>query len=294
MGNDSQADIMAMFTGDRVRPLSPALGAEVRGLDLSKPVDPETVRMIRTLLYEHCVLLVPGQALDEMQQVRFGEYFGVLGRTLGKYDIHRETHPAVMYVTNEKADGKYIGALPDGEMYFHSDRCYVENPCVATMLYAIDVPKSGGNTVFANQYKAYDELPDVMKRRIEGMKAVHTYDPGYESQNATPISRNKPTPKALTFAHPMVRVHPATGRKALYVNRLMTEYVVGLPRDESDALLESLFDHQEQPQFVYSHRWTPGDVVIWDNRCVLHARTDFDAGEARKLRRVVVDTETLQ
>jgi len=289
MDNDFQP--RSAGAGAHIRPLSPALGAEVRGLDLSKPVDRDTVRTIRSLLYEHCVLLVPGQSLDEAQQVRFGEYFGQLGKTLGKYDMHKDKHPAVMYVTNEKADGKYIGALPDGEMFFHSDRCYVENPCVATMLYGIDIPSSGGNTVFANQYKALDALPEAMQRRLEGLKAVHTYDPGYESQNSSQINRGTPTPNALTFAHPMVRTHPGTGRKALYVNRLMTEYVVGLPREESNALLEQLFDHQEQPQFVYEHRWTPGDVVIWDNRCVLHARTDFDAGEARKLRRVVVDTE---
>jgi taurine dioxygenase len=194
-------------------------------------------------------------------------------------------------VTNEKADGKYVGALPDGEMYFHSDKCYVERPCVATMLYAITIPAKGGNTLFANQYKAYDTLPEETKKRIADLKAVNTYEPGGTDNYAKPISKVTPTEKALTFAHPLVRVHPATGRKALYLNRLMTEYVVGMPRAESVALLESLFDHQEQPQFIYEHKWTPGDVVIWDNRCVLHARSDFDPGEARKLRRVTVDTD---
>jgi taurine dioxygenase len=281
----------AVPAGVAVRALSPALGAEVRGLDLSVPLDRETVGLVRGLLYEHCVLLVPGQSLDEAQQVRFGECFGVLGRTLGTFDILRNVHPAIMYVTNEKADGKYIGALPDGEMFFHSDKCYVERPCVATMLYAMQVPSSGGDTLFANQYKAWDALPEAMRRRLEGLSAVNTYEPGGIDTYATPISKATPSPTSFTWAHPVVRTHPGTGRKALYVNRLMTEYIVDMPRADSDALLESLFDHQEQQAFVYAHRWTPGDVLIWDNRCVLHARSNFDAGEARKLRRVTVDTE---
>jgi hypothetical protein len=130
-----------------------------------------------------------------------------------------------------------------------------------------------------------------IKQRIGGLEAVHANEPGYYSQNAVTLTRIEPSANALTAAHPIVITHPATGRKALYVNRLMTAYIVGMPREKSAQLLEWLFDHQEQSQFIYAHKWKPGDVVIWDNRCVNHARTDFDAGEARKLRRVVVETE---
>jgi taurine dioxygenase len=284
-------EVLQSCPGFSIRPLSPALGAEVRGLDLSGPMPREVLRAVRQLLYENCVLLVPGQSLDEAQQVRFGECFGTLAATLGNYASLQKSHPAVMYVTNEKEDGRYVGALPDGEMYFHSDRCYVERPCLCTMLYGIDIPSQGGDTCFASQYEAYDALPEDVKRRIDGLRAVHAYEPGYDSQNAVMLTRVTPSAGALTAAHPMVITHPATGRKALYVNRLMTAYIVGMPRDESAELLEWLFDHQEQSQFVYAHKWTPGDVVIWDNRCVTHARTDFHAGEARKLRRVVVETE---
>jgi len=280
--------------GERLRPLSPALGVEVGGLDLSAPIDRATVKALRDLLHQHCVLLVRDQRIDEVQQVRFGECFGHLAHTLGKYAINRTTHPAIMYVTNEKADGQYVGALPDGEMYFHSDRCYVARPCVATMLYAIDVPSEGGNTLFANQYRAWETLPDEVKDRIAGLRAMHTYEPGAADNYAAPISRTVPTAAALRHDHPMVLTHPGTGRRALYVNRLMTEYVVGLPRAESDALLDRLFDHQEQASFIYEHRWRPGDVLIWDNRCVLHARSDFDPGQARKLRRVVVESEDVR
>jgi taurine dioxygenase len=270
-----------------LRPLSPAIGAEIRGVDVSKPLAPETFEAIRECWYQYGVICLPGQQLGEMEQVRFGQYFGELAQTQGEYAIST-THPAIMYVTNEKEDGKYIGALPDGEMFFHSDMCYVERPAMATMLYAMAIPKVGGNTSFANTYKAYETLPAETKQRLAGLKAVNSYEPGTEAPTAAMRLKSRSTPKARSFAHPVVLTHPATGRKALYVNRLMTEYIVDIPRSESDALLEMLFDHQEQPQFIYEHRWTKGDLIIWDNRCVLHARADFDANELRKLRRVTV------
>ncbi len=272
-------------------PLSEALGIAVHGIDLSRPIEREVALAIRALLYEHCVLLVPGQHLDEATQIRFGEYFGELGHTLGDYGLNNRTHPAVMYVTNEKENGQYVGALPDGEMFFHSDRCYMPQPTLATMLYAIDIPSRGGNTIFANQYTAWDTLPDAIRQRIEGREAMNTYDPGIHADNTAPVSQTAPSAKALRAAHPLVKAHPATGRKAIYANRLMTEYIVGMPRSESDDLLAALFAHQERPELCYEHRWTLGDTLIWDNRCVLHARTNFDPGEARKLRRVVVNVE---
>jgi taurine dioxygenase len=271
----------------RMKPLSPALGAELRGVDLSQPLDDATFEAIRNYWYEHGVLCIPGQRLEEMDQVRFAERFGELPTTQGEYAISK-SHPAIMYVTNEKEDGKYIGALPDGEMYFHSDMCYVERPSMATLLYAMVIPSEGGNTLFANMYKAYETLPEQTRQRLEGLKAVNGYEPGTSAPMAAMRTRSQPSPTARTYAHPVVCTHPATGKKALYVNRLMTEYIVGMPREESNALLESLFDHQEQRQFIYEHRWTVGDLIMWDNRCILHARGDFNANELRKLRRVTV------
>jgi taurine dioxygenase len=209
-----------------------------------------------------------------------------------EYESGKGSHPAIMYVTNEKKDGQYVGALPDGEMYFHSDMCYLERPVKATMLYAMNIPSRGGNTLFANMYAAYDALPMETRERIAGLKAVNTYEQG-TGDTTTMRSRSERTASASarSYAQPMVCTHPATGRKALYVNRLMTEYIVGMPREESDRLLEALFDHQEQARFIYEHRWTRGDLLMWDNRCVLHARRDFNANELRKLRRVTVKGE---
>jgi taurine dioxygenase len=271
----------------QVEPLSPALGAEIRGVDLSRPVDDATFGMIRDCWHQHGVLCIPGQKLEEADQVRFAERFGELAMTQGEYAISK-SHPAIMYVTNEKEDGKYVGALPDGEMYFHSDMCYVERPSMATMLYAMEIPSAGGNTLFANMYKAFDALAEATKQRLLGLKAVNSYEPGTKAPMAAMRTRAQVSPNARSFTQPLVCTHPVTGKKALYLNRLMTEYIVGMPRDESNALLELLFDHQEQQQFIYEHRWTRGDLVIWDNRCILHARGNFNAQELRKLRRVTV------
>jgi taurine dioxygenase len=271
----------------QVRPLSPALGAEIRGVDLSRPIADATFDAIRDCWHEHGVLCIPGQALQEADQIRFGERFGELATTQGEYAISK-SHPAIMYVTNEKADGKYVGALPDGEMYFHSDMCYVERPSMATILYAMEIPSAGGNTLFANMYKAFDALPAATKQRLQGLKAVNSYEPGTEAPMAAMRTRAQVSPNARSFAQPLVCTHPVTGKKALYLNRLMTEYIVGMAREESNALLESLFDHQERREFIYEHRWTRGDLIMWDNRCILHARGDFNANELRKLRRVTV------
>ena len=276
----------------RMRALSPALGAEISGIDVSQPLADETFETILNFWYEHCVLCIPGQKIGEMDQVRFAERFGELATTQHEYESGIG-HPALMYVTNEKKDGKFIGALPDGEMFFHSDLCYRERPSTATMLYAMDIPSTGGNTLFANMYKAYDALPEETKQRLAGLKAVNSYEPGTSAPMREIRAHTPVSPSARSYAQPLVITHHATGKKSLYVNRLMTEYIVDMPRDESNTLLESLFDHQEQPHFIYEHRWTPGDLVIWDNRCTLHARTNFNANELRKLRRITIKGEKL-
>jgi taurine dioxygenase len=193
-------------------------------------------------------------------------------------------HPSIMLISNIRKDGKPIGALPDGEMQFHTDQCYVEKPAAASMLYAIEVPRSGGNTLFANAYLAYETLPAEIKRRIEGRKAINAYD--YD--NAATSRGTRLREGVPHYAHPVVRTHPATRRKALYVNRLMTIAIEGLSPNESDELLNFLFDHQEQQRFVYEHVWRVGDILMWDNRCTLHARTDFSPDERRLMRRIAL------
>ena len=266
----------------KLQPVCAALGIEVRGVDLAQALDEATFGAIERAWHEGLILLFRDQELDEAQQAAFAARFGELGKVLHQHG-GKGSHPGVMYVSNIVENGRLIGALPDGEMYFHSDQCYTERPAMATMLYAMEIPSRGGNTLFANMYRAYETLPAELKSRIEGRKAWNVYD-----YAANPTRRGSSGDEAPRFAHPMVRTHPATRRKALYVNRLMTESIVGMSRAESDALLGVLFDHAEQPQFIYEHAWRPGDLILWDNRCTLHARTDFDAAERRKLRRVAL------
>lgn len=264
------------------QPLSPALGIEVQGIDLSQPLEESTFARVERAWHEGLILLFRNQDLDEAQQAAFGARFGPLGSVLHQHD-GRGAHPGVMYVSNIVENGKLIGALPDGEMYFHSDQCYTERPAMATMLYAMEIPSRGGNTLFANMYQAYETLAEEVKKRIQGLKAWNVYD-----YAANPTKRGAVNPDAPRHAHPVVRTHPATKRKALYVNRLMTESIEGLPREASDSLLAYLFDHQEQPQFIYQHVWRPGDLILWDNRCTLHARSDFSPAERRLMRRVTI------
>jgi taurine dioxygenase len=277
-GGDGTATVRPLAT----RPLSAALGLEILDVDLREPLPPPMIAQLREAWYEGLILLLRDQNLTEEDQVRFAEYFGPPATTINVHNTGR--HPAIMLVTNIRKDGKPIGALPDGEMHFHTDQCYIEKPAAASMLYAIEVPSVGGNTLFANAYLAYETLPDAIKRRIDGRQAINAYD--YD--NASTMRGTRLREGVPHFSHPIVRTHPETGRKALYVNRLMTVAIDGLPQDESEELLKTLFDHQEQRRFVYEHVWRVGDILMWDNRCTLHARTDFSAAERRLMRRITI------
>ena len=270
-----------------VRPLSPALGAEIVGVDLSCPLDEATVAAIKAAWSEHLVLLFRDQALSEDDQVRFARHFGELQQRPRPKDLRAEAkvkNPEVMLVSNIRENGKPIGSLPDGEMQFHSDMCYILTPPKGTFLYAIEIPSEGGDTLFLNMYKAYETLPLETKARLKGKNAVNVFLYGSTSRDG-----NKPDFNIHPHAtHPIVRTHSDTRRPALYVNRLMTWNIEGMEGAEGQELLDSLFDHIEQPQFIYEHKWKVGDLILWDNRCTLHARTDFSDKERRLLRRVVV------
>jgi taurine dioxygenase len=265
-------------------PLGPALGAEIRGVDLRAPLDDETVRLIRKAWNDHIVIRLRGQDLSEDDQVRFGETFGPLNRSAKKRAHHNAANPAIMLISNIRENGQLIGALPDGEMHFHTDQSHQKTPCSGTMLYALEVPRTGGDTLFANCYTAYETLPDEMKQRLQGKRALHAYDYDNASTRRGTVLKEG-VPHAV---HPVVRTHPETGRKALYVNRLMTLRIEDTDAQESEDILQALFDHIEQPAFVWGQQWQAGDVVLWDNRCSVHARTDFSAAERRLMRRVTI------
>jgi len=269
----------------KVTRLSDALGAEISGLDLSKLLEADEIAAIDRAFLDHLVILLRGQDLAQTDQERFCRYFGEIEQVQSDLSINQE-NPHVLYVANVQEPGKQT-VLENGAMWFHSDQCYYDRPSAATSLYAIEVPREGGNTRFADCYAAYEALDDDAKRRLEGREAMNAYDYGDEMQ----IKRGRRDASARTCAHPVIRTHPRTGRKALYVNRLMTEYIVDMDPNESRDLLEVIYAHMEKPEFVYEHVWRPGDLVMWDNRCTVHARTDFDPNERRVLRRMTIRGE---
>jgi taurine dioxygenase len=271
-----------------ITPLSAALGAEVTGLDLRRPLDPASVSAIRDAFDRHVVLCIRDQELSEDDQLRAAGYFGkvhVRRRPANGRDPGGQWDTPFMLVTNIVEGGKPIGVFGDGEMWFHHDTSYYPEPHRATLLYAMTLPSWGGNTCFSNMYKAYENIPRALRDRLEGRKILQVHD--YKRRERLDLDKIDLN-SVRHYAQPIFITHPATGRKALYVNRLMTVCIEGLPEAESEELLNFLFDHQEQRQFVYEHVWRVGDILMWDNRCTLHARTDFSAAERRLMRRVTI------
>ena len=270
-----------------IEPLSPVLGARIRGLDLGRPVEPDVKARIAEAFQRFSVLCFAGQCITEDDQIRFAAMFGKADASAAPVtfaDGEKRPKRGVMFISNLRENGELVGALPDGELHFHSDGAHRASPYRATTLYAIKLPSRGGETKFANMHSAYDTLPAALKVKLEGRSARYVYD-----ARATLREQTDETDDTLSTAvHPIIRVHPQSGRRSLYLSRLMTRNIIGLERAESDALLEQVFQHIEQPEFVYAHSWALSDLLIWDNRSVNHARNDFPASEERHLRRVTV------
>lgn len=279
---------MMVTLGDlQFEPLSPVLGARVKGVDLSKPVEAGTADAIRAAFLKYHVLCFPGQDLSIDDQTRFAGMFGQADRSSGTREVKNEGRSrerGIMLITNIRENGKPIGALPDGEMHFHSDGAHRDVPYRATTLYAQRIPSRGGETKFADLTMAYETLPDDLKKKIEGLEARYVYDVYATLRHQT----NDDGVDLSNSAHPLIKVHSETGRKSLYLSRLMARYIVGMDRTESETLLTQLFDHCERPEFIYAHTWTVGDILIWDNRCLNHARNDFPSDEVRLMRRLTV------
>ncbi len=271
----------------QVVPLTQHIGAEVRGIDLREKPDQDTVHAIYQAWLDHLVLVFRQQQLAQEDLVRATGFFGELGKLSRPPKYFPKGYsallPGIMMVSNVRENGEPIGVLPDGEMMFHHDMIHAEVPSKATLLYAVEIPSTGGNTLFASGYAAYETLDPAIRDRLEGKKALHHYNYG------TTIRGGKMGTEAFAECeHPVFRTHEDTGRKAVYVNRLMTVKVLDTPQDESDRLLNAVFDHAEKREFVYEHVWREGDLLLWDNRCSSHARTDFPTTERRLLLRTTV------
>jgi len=273
----------------KITRLGDALGAEIRGVELTR-IDERDFAAIRAAWLEHLVLRFRDQSLSDPQLKAFSARFGELDppgpNPYGKPFL--PDHPEMNVISNIKVDGMPIGGLGDGEAIWHADMTYVEHPPMAAILHALQVPASGGDTYWANMYLAYETLPAELKERIASHRAVHdaTYNSaGLRRKGYAEVTDPRKAPGAR---HPLVRVHPETGRKALFLGRRRNSYIEGLALAESERLLDELWAHATQPRFTFRQQWRVGDVILWDNRCTLHRRDAFDPSALRLLHRTQI------
>jgi taurine dioxygenase len=273
----------------RVQAAAAALGAEVYGVDL-RAIDDEIFARIHRAWLDHQVLLFRDQALTDEHLIAFSRRFGDLDEAPVQESGQRfvEGHPEIYVVSNVVQDGVPIGSLGSGEAVWHTDMSYLPRPPKASVLYALEVPPSGGDTSFCSMYAAWDELPEALRRRADGLRVKHdgTYNSGgYVRQGVMPTDDPRTSPGTL---HPLVYVHPETGRRALYLGRRRNAYLEGLPLDESDALLDEIWAEATREPLTWRHQWRVGDLVLWDNRCTMHRRDAFDPVSRRVMHRTQI------
>jgi taurine dioxygenase len=276
----------------KITRLGGAAGAEVTGLDLSKPIDDATFARILDAFDQNLVLVFRDQTLTPRQQMDFSRRIGPpVAHVLEGFRL--PDTPEVFVVSNKKEGDKPKGAIYAGQ-YWHTDLSYVEQPALGSMLHALEVPRVGGDTMFANMYLAYDTLSEPMKGLLGGLTAVHDYALAYETVFSKlpgrPPMTDEERKKVPPVTHPVIRTHPRTKKPALYVNPGFTRRIVELSEGESQAVLDYLFEHSVRYEFVYRHKWRVGDAVLWDNRCTMHrAVSDYDMAEPRHMHRTTIE-----
>ena len=269
-----------------ITPLSEHTGAEVLGIDLSEPVDEAARKDLNRAFTDRSVLVFREQHLSPHQLVAavglFGEIFPQHNSRFALPEC-----PLVHYISNQDF-------YPDGRRYipgegYHTDHSNAVRPPKATVLHAVSLPERGGDTQYVNMHLAYDELPDQTKRRLVGLEAIHVYESRYSARKMMALSEEGRDRVPDAVVHPIVRTHPESGRKAIYINPIRNDAIVGMPEAEALSLLADLLEHATQPRYQYRHRWHAGDLVMWDNRSLLHkANGDYDMSQLRYLYRVML------
>ena len=277
-----------------------ALGAEIRGLDLSRDVDDETFRQIERVFHERSVIWFRGQTLTPEQHIRFSRHFGTVEvPTNSQYAL--AGHPEIYVVSNIVENGRNVGNADAGRVW-HTDSSYMKVPSRCSLLYSIEIPRDDagralGATHFASMAAAYDALSDEIKQQVEGLEAVHNYTAQYERRlakmKAAGAIREELTPemraKVPDVIHPVIRRHPLTGRKCVFVNIAFVTELVGMTKEAGAQLRDMLIEHSTAPRFVYQHRWETGDLLIWDNSATQHlAIADFSLPQRRLMYRTTV------
>ncbi len=268
-----------------------ALGAEVEGVDLSAPLDGETLDRIRAAWDEHLVLVFRGQTMSDADLLAFSRHFGELDppgpNPYGTTFL--PDYPEINVISNMKdAEGRPIGNLGAGEAVWHADMTYIDNPPKAAILFSLEVPEGQGDTYFANMITAYDELPGGLKREIEGKLAIH--DAAHNSAGMLRKGYEEATDPQLTpgSRHPLVHRDPLTGRRALFLGRRPHAYIIGMEPAASDALLDRIWAHATQAKYAWVHKWRTGDLLMWQNLWILHRRDGFEADARRVLHRTQI------
>jgi taurine dioxygenase len=271
-------------------PCQGPLGARIEGLDRRRASEPDVAAFLNRALGEHLLVVVPGGRMAPDETLAFSRAFGTPRSQLLRYKRSGAVPEVSIMVSTLMADGTTDKTAIRAEDW-HTDDSYFAVPAKATLLHAIEIPSRGGSTWFCNMHSVYEALPEKLRRRIDGMRAIHGYD--------TPRARNRPSPRTPQeiaetpdVEHPLVRTHPDTGRKALYLNPNRLDRIVGLERAESDALLDELADEARKPKHHFGHVWKAGDIVIWDNRATMHrVMIDYPVGEPRVMQRVLIEGE---
>jgi taurine dioxygenase len=270
------------------------LGAEVTGLDLSQPLADEDFKRIHRAHLDHHVVVFRDQRITPDQQITFSRRFGPLQiHVLRQFQL--TGHPEILIVSNVLEDGKPIG-LGDAGHFWHSDLSYKETPSLGSLLHAQELPAEGGDTLFANMHLAWDTLPQALRDAVKGRSAEHTYLAKYaELQKRSPWRPNlsaEQIAEVKAVVHPIIRTHPETGRKALFVSEHFTTHVIGLPEDESRDLLQALFEHSVRDEHIYRHVWREHDLVFWDNRSLMHLAAGTPDHLRRKMYRTTIEGDT--
>lgn len=266
-----------------IRPIAGAMGAEIHGVDASRELDDMTVAALRKALLDHLVVFLPDQTLTPEQQLRFACRFGE--PMIYPFVKGLDGFPEVTPILKKEEDRNNFGGI------WHSDTVYQDEPPMGTMLYALELPPFGGDTLFANQYLAYDSLSDGMKALLAPLKAINISGKGRVQQTRTDMMKHASAGlkgDELESCHPVIRTHPETGRKALYVNVAHTVRFDGMTEEESTPILEYLFEHQIQPEFTCRFRWSQGAVAFWDNRAAMHYPINDYHGYRRLMHRITL------
>ena len=270
------------------RPLSKALGAEILGIDLARRMDDQTFAAIHRAFLDHAIILFRDQHITPEQHIEFSRRFGDLATHVFDQFL-LPGHPEILRVSNKRRNGEFIG-LADAGKYWHSDLAYMKRPSLGSVLYALELPPNGGDTLFTNMTRAYDTLPSDTKTQLEGLTAVNRVAEGRRTSADGRIRMSKAQlAKTPDVVHPVIRTHPETGRKSLYVSQSHTDRIVGMDPDDSRSLLDELIAHATRADNVYAHAWRPNDVLMWDNRCTMHRVAPYDRRRRRHMHRTTIE-----